>query len=186
VITANAPAVLVRGALAGMLLAAVRCMAASAGQECDTSRYPLSTPEERFEDRGDGTLLDRQTQLLWLRCAVGQQWSGGQCSGQASLLSWPAALQQVQDLNSHGTWFFSDWRIPRIQELASIAERQCRNPRINLRLFPGTPAAPFWSATPRQPSGSDAALLMLGFGEEGVGHDDQEGRHFVRLVRTGP
>ena len=30
------------------------------------------------------------------------------------------------------------------------------------------------------------AVLMLGFGDEGVGHDDQEGRHYVRLVRTGP
>lgn len=168
------------------MLAAPWRVAASAGQVCDTSQYPLSTPVDRFEDRGDGTLLDRQTRLLWLRCAVGQRWSAGQCAGQPSLLSWAAAHQHLQEVNAQGTYFFSDWRIPRIQELATIAERQCRNPRINLSLFPDTPAAAFWSSTPRRPSEADAALLMLGFGEDGVGHDDREGRHYVRLVRTGP
>jgi hypothetical protein len=166
------------------------CAGADAGppvaQTCDTSRYPLSAPSDRFEDHHDGTVTDKQSRLMWLRCPLGQQWSGDHCAGEAQRLSWPAAANIARRLNQGGKLFFNDWRIPQIHELATIAERQCENPRINLAVFPATPAAAFWSFTSRQPADAAVSAFVLSFGPEGVGYARKSEEHFVRLVRNGP
>jgi hypothetical protein len=139
----------------------------------------------RFADLGGGSIADRRLGLVWQRCALGQTWTDDTCTGTALALSWQEARQAAVHLNASGEEFFDDWRLPRINELATIVERQCNDPRIDLRLFPGTPAAPFWSATPVPPGNLPSAYL-LSFGADGVGHDDTAARHFVRLVRSGP
>jgi hypothetical protein len=100
------------------------------------------------------------------------------------LLSWQEALGRTGSLNTSGAYFFSDWRLPQLPELASIAERQCRNPRINLTLFPDTPPAAYWSATARPSSNIEASAYVLSFGPEGVQYDSKEEKHLVRLVRS--
>lgn len=149
---------------------------------CDTSTRAASTPTENFTDNGDGTVTDKQSGLTWMRCAHGQAWSGGDCTGTAQRYTWPDALAMALNLNAlGGPAGHADWRIPKLQELAGIVERQCRDPRINLALFPATPAAAFWSATSRRGASDEA--LALSFGPEGVGTDSKEETHFVRLVR---
>jgi hypothetical protein len=71
-----------------------------------------------------------------------------------------------------------------LRELATIAERQCRNPRINLSIFPGTPAAGYWSATARPVQGAVATAFALDFGAEGLRNEDRDQAHHVRLVRN--
>lgn len=163
---------------------ATTATAASTTQTCDTSLYPLSTPTARFTDNGDGTVTDTQSRLMWLRCALGQRWSGKSCLGQPALLSWQEALGRTGSLNSSGQYFFSDWRLPQLPELASIAERQCQNPRINLTLFPGTPPAAYWSATARPSRDVEPTVYVLSFGPEGVQYDSKQEKHLVRLVRS--
>ena len=91
-------------------------------------------------------------------------------------------------MNRAGTLFFSDWRLPLLRELATLAERQCKNPRINLVVFPDTPAATFWSATPAPSRSNDRAALALEFGAAGVQvldkHDGGHDGGHVRLVRN--
>ena len=154
-------------------------------QACDTSVYPLSSPLTRFEDHGDGTVTDKESNLMWMRCAAGQTWSAGTCAGEASPLTWQSAQAAAQAINQRGAFFYSDWRLPQIPELASIAERQCQNPRINLTIFPHTPAALFWTATSRQTAG-EAFAFVLSFGPDGVNYEPKEAKHDVRLVRTAP
>jgi hypothetical protein len=163
--------------------ASERTLAAGA-QTCDTTLYPLSTPTARFTDSSDGTVTDSESKLMWLRCALGQTWSGTSCLGQPLLLSWQEAAEQAGTLNKSGQYFFSDWRLPQLPELASIAERQCRNPRINLTVFPATPAAAYWSATARPTGHVEASAYVLSFGPEGVQYVSKEERHLVRLVRS--
>ncbi|NCC23468.1 MAG: DUF1566 domain-containing protein, partial [Alphaproteobacteria bacterium] len=64
---------------------------AFAEQTCDTGRYPLSSPTERFSDNGDGTVTDVVSQLMWMRCSVGQTWSGETCLGETAAYDWQAA-----------------------------------------------------------------------------------------------
>jgi len=175
--------------------------AESVRSDCDTSLYPLSSPTSRFEDGRDGTVTDKQSKLMWMRCAVGQQWTQGACAGQSSVLSWAEAEQAAKAVNQKGQFFYSDWRLPQLPELASIAERQCKSPRINLEIFPNTVPDFFWSATSRPagaasaPPGSTAAAatsdqtpehfaFALSFGPDGVTYVNKQEQHDVRLVRS--
>jgi hypothetical protein len=158
---------------------------ALANQQCDTTSYPMSTPTERFRDNADGTLTDTQSGMTWMRCAVGQIWSGSHCNGKPRALTWKSAQQAANDLNASGGYArHNDWRMPHIPELAMIVERQCANPRVNLALFPDTPATYFWTATGRRGPGQEGQAYRLSFGPEGAGPDRKDNLHYARLVRS--
>jgi hypothetical protein len=154
-----------------------------AGQVCDTRAYPLSAPTTRFEDNGDGTVTDRATKLMWMRCSGGQQWAGGSCSGQASAYDWRAAQNLAGDVNVNGSLFFNDWRVPSLRELASIVERECTDPRVNLTVFPNTPAGLYWTASARPGVDAPTLAYALSFGNDGVVPLPKDKQHHVRLVR---
>ena len=168
-----------------MFLLALAGAPALAGQTCDTSAYPLSTPTARFTDNGDGTLTDTQSGLSWMRCALGQKWTGSACSGTPETFTWDAAQGAAKSLNASGGFAsHADWRMPHIPELAMIVERQCANPRINLALFPDTPASYFWTASARRGKGPGGQGYRLSFGPEGATADAKSELHFARLVRS--
>ncbi len=156
---------------------------ATAQQVCDTRDYPLSTPSARFEDNGDGTVTDKESKLMWLRCSIGQQWSGADCTGQWTRHDWASAQAAAAALNRSGKQFYNDWRLPSLREMATITERQCRNPRANLQVFPNTPAAPHWTSTPRPGTEAGTSAFTLSFGDEGIEYRSFDQSHAVRLVR---
>jgi hypothetical protein len=156
---------------------------ALAEQRCDTSRYPLSAPTERFTDNGDGTVTDKTSGLMWMRCAVGQEWTGDTCRGEAESFAWPATEAAATALNESGDLFFSDWRVPGLRDLALIVERECRDPRINLTVFPNTEPDFFWTSSQQQDDGEDR-VYALSFGPEGVESHAKATAHQLRLVRT--
>jgi hypothetical protein len=121
---------------------------------------------------------------MWMRCSIGQIWSAGTCAGKPLALSRAAADAEAIAVNKSGRFFFNDWRVPELQELAGIAERQCKNPRINLSVFPHTPPGFYWSATSRK--ADVAGAFALSFGPEGVKYSPKEESYDVRLVRTAP
>ena len=158
---------------------------AAANQSCDTSRYPLSAPTARFTDNGDGTVTDTRTQVMWMRCSMGQNWTGSMCDGAPSAMPWQAAQDAATAMNRRGGYAkHDDWRVPRIAQLANIAEVQCADPRTNLTIFPGTPASAFWTASNRPGKGNEDQAFVLSFGPEGTGGDAKTEPHFVRLMRT--
>lgn len=167
------------------LLPLLAAASAAAQQVCDTVQYPLSSPTSRFEDHGDGTVTDKESGLMWLRCSAGQQWNAGRCSGEPLRMGWPAAQAAAAVLNRSGAQFFNDWRLPTLPELATITERQCRQPRANLAMFPGMPALPHWTSTPRPGTsvGPATAAYTLSFGDEGIEYRPAEQLHAVRFVR---
>jgi hypothetical protein len=100
-------------------------------------------------------------------------------------LTWRSAQQAASDLNAAGGYAnHADWRMPHIPELAMIVERQCADPRVNLTLFPDTPATYFWTATGRRGPGQEGQAYRLSFGPEGAGPDQKDNLHFARLVRS--
>jgi hypothetical protein len=168
-------------------LALTLCLAPQTGvhaeQRCDTSRFPLSAPTERFTDNGDGTVTDTASGLMWMRCALGQAWTGETCAGTAETFAWPGLAGAATAINDGGEHFFSDWRVPGLRDLAMIAERECQDPRINLTVFPNTPPAFYWTGTERKDDPDDRAYA-LSFGPEGVEPHAKDMAHLLRLVRT--
>ncbi len=157
-----------------------------AEQACDRA-FPMSAPVERFTDNGDGTLFDIEPDLTWMRCSLGQTWSGTTCTGIPVAYTWQSAQDAASKLNSEGGYANRhDWRVPKIAELASIVERQCSNPRINLVLFPATPPAYFWTATMRPGSAKGYPFAYaISFGSEGPRHAGKDEKFNVRLVSGG-
>ena len=111
----------------------------------ENTAIPAATPIEGFFDFNNGQVLHRPTQLIWMRCAIGQVWTGGGCSGEPELLNWAAALNAATDAGLDG---HSDWRLPNRNELNSIVESRCYDPAINGSIFPDTPNQGFWTASP--------------------------------------
>ncbi len=144
----------------------------------------LSSPNSRFMADNEGNTVDGVTLLMWMRCPLGQTWVQTSCQGQAQRLNWVDSLAQAQRINASGEHFYNDWRVPSLRELATVSERQCTQPRINLSVFPGTPPTPFWTGTASLQDAGQAYALDFGFG--GVAQTAQSDSLHVRLVRTAP
>lgn len=158
-----------------------------AQQICRTeAEIPSSTPDSQFINNIDGTVSDRRTGLMWQRCALG--YGGVKCNVHSikPLYTWQQALDLAYSNNFAG---YNDWRLPNLSELESIGEVRCISPAINLRFFPNTPSAGFWSATPHaisNSSSSDYSWLVhfaAGRAHYGGGFFRTKPLH-VRLVRS--
>jgi Protein of unknown function (DUF1566) len=170
-------------ALVVLSVAATLHAFAQAEQVCDTRLGPLSSPLSRFEVHPDGTVTDKESRLMWMRCSAGQTASGPTCSGAAVSVDLASARSLAAAVNQGGQFFYSDWRVPQLKELATIAERQCENPRVNLTVFPNTPAGRYWTASSRSPAESRSHAFALGFDAEGVVYRAVGEAMHVRLVR---
>lgn len=170
--------------LAAFLIAGVVVLnTALAGQTCRSS-IEASTPTSRFVFHDDGTVTDKQTQITWMRCALGQSWNGKTCTGSAREYSWAEARSAVAELNSDSFGEPTSWRLPHVPELASIVERKCFQPRVNLTVFPATPAKTFWTGMERK--GSPEQAYAIDFGKGNVTPSKKAYAGPIRLMKDGP
>jgi hypothetical protein len=120
-----------------------------------------------FTDNGDGTVTDDVTRLMWQQVVP------------TATSEWAAAGSYCQDLVLAG---HSDWRLPSLVELISIADLGKSDPSIDVAVFPSTPASDFWSSTVWGTSPSTVATVTFARGntrqEPMVGSP-----HHVRCVR---
>lgn len=164
--------------VAGLLLASL-----AHAQQCNPA-VPRSTPDEQFQMNIDGTVLHRSTNLTWMRCALGQEWTGSDCidstDGTLKVYAWQSALQAAQEHTFAG---HSDWRLPNFKELESLVEQGCWIPAINLTAFPSAPTGWFWSSSAY--AGRSGGAWGVDFGKAYVsGALDGNGNQ-GRLVRGG-
>ncbi len=162
-------------------LAVVACTHVSA-QTCVEDIIQETASADRFIDHQDGSVTDVKTGLMWSKCSVGQAYDNGQCTGNAASKDWNQALQQVQTLNGAGGQAgFADWRMPNINELASIVEFQCFDPAIQLSVFPATPSATYWSSTPDPSKSGRGRSIYFKYGSDIT--PEVDGERYTRLVR---
>jgi len=133
----------------------------------------------RYLDNGDGTVTDQQTGLQWMRGCLGQSWKGTTCRSQAKTYNWDEANQVAKNISFAG---YSDWRLPTIDELESIIEKN-NTPTINHEAFPNTSStSAVWSSSP-SPNGSNGAWCVHFYGGYVTGNYKYGDLH-VRLVRS--
>ena len=102
-----------------------------------------TTPTSDFIDNNDGTVTHKTTGLMWMRCAMGQTWTGSTCTGTYQEYTYDQAMSLTSRFAR-----FSDWRLPNIAELQTIVERENRSPAINTTVFLPPPNSTFWSSSP--------------------------------------
>ena len=150
-------------------------------QTCNSAIMAVA-PDSRYQDRGDGTITDLETGLMWKKCSEGL--TGSDCAaGSATTHTWQVALQISQTLNTGGGFAgYSDWRVPNTRELLSLVEEQCYSPAINLTLFPNTLSLYYWTSSPYSYL-EDAWIVRYSDGL--VSRDSRVNNYYVRLVRAG-
>lgn len=129
-----------------LILLAVGCSSnAFAVQTCYDELFE-TTAVANFTVLSNGLVQDKNTGLMWTRCAYGQTWdeTNTTCTGTPAKVTWQNALQLSANLEMGG---HSDWRLPNVKELASIVERKCVDPSVNATLFPNTASENYWTST---------------------------------------
>ncbi len=106
---------------------------------------PTTANDAEFELKENGEVLHLPSNLIFMRCSIGQTWDGNTCLGEADSLTWKQALEV-----SLSTQFnqLKSWRLPNLKELSVILERACVRPSINQTIFPNTPSSSYWTNTP--------------------------------------
>lgn len=139
-----------------------------------------SNPDSDYTDNADGTVTHKPSGLVWKRCAEGQIWTGGTCSGSVATYTWSQALQQASASSFASK---TDWRVPNIKELHSLVEECRSSPVINDSIFPGDSTGAFWSSSPHASKTNNAWYVNFSYGY--TKYDNRTFSYPVRLVRSG-
>ena len=103
----------------------------------------------------DGLAIDTETDLMWCRFLVGQEWRHGSVQGEAiEVASWKESLKIADDFNKNGGYQgFTDWRLPTINELKTTIEKhrgdecmdiECIDSDVFINNYPTV-----WSSSPK-------------------------------------
>jgi hypothetical protein len=80
---------------------------------------PAFAATSDFIDNGDGTVTHKKTGLTWMRCLMGKTWSGSECLDDGTIHGATRYTGQEIKVTFAG---YSDWRVPNIDELLSLAD----------------------------------------------------------------
>ena len=87
-------------------------------------------PDSAYIDNGNGTVTDIETKLMWQQATAGK-WD------------WYDAKPYCERLSLAG---YTDWRLPKLDELKTLVDRDQNMPRINHTYFPDTVWSFYWSS----------------------------------------
>ena len=134
-----------------------------------------------FTDRGNGTVLDRATNLVWQKCSMGLN-NDSACSGTATMAIWADALTYCNTLTLAGR----TWHLPNINELKSIADRTITPApaAIDNTVFPATVASYYWSTSTFVPTTTVA--WFIDFNDGSLIGFNKANSYYVRCVASGP
>ncbi len=120
-----------------------------------------------YTDNGDGTVTDISTGLMWQQATPNNS------------MNWEEALSYCATLNLGN---HTDWRLPTIKELRSLADYNVRTPAINTTYFPNTISSFYWSSTTYAYSTYGAWDLTF---DDGNDRNQFKNDSHVRAVRSG-
>lgn len=140
---------------------------------------PETANDESFILLTDGEVLHSASNLIFMRCSIGQEWDGTTCLNEPIALNWQQALKASVDSEFNGS---KNWRLPNIKELSVITERACVRPSINDAIFPNTSPDDYWTSTPSMLDAQTAWSVT--FTNASNSQRLKSRSLFVRLVRT--
>jgi len=130
----------------------------------------------RYQSVGNcGVVLDRQTKLMWQRCAFGQMWDGKTCVGRSTRVEWDLATLWRDEHCG-----FADWHLPELIDLEGLVA-EGGIPQIDQAAFPNTPPGSFWTASTANVGVQKA--WYVDFGGFGPRSNFKDSRYYVRFVR---
>jgi len=139
--------------------------------------------KHEFEENKNGTVIDKKSQLMWMKCSLGATWENNTCAGSALKYDWKNAVYSVSIFNDYtAPGGYSDWRLPTIKELETIVASNCVNPAIDEKAFPATRSSGYWSITEDASYDYGAYLVFFLHGKPYLSNKQAE--WFVRLVRN--
>ena len=114
---------------------------------------------ERFVDKGDGTVTDAKTGLMWAAADNGYP------------INWPNALLYCQDFRGGG---YTDWRMPTLVELSSLYNQNLSNKNgYHVTRLINTTAQSIWASETRE---FEAARFNFTYGQP----------YWIRQSYSGP
>jgi len=141
-------------------------------------QYPDEWPDSRYTVNANGTVIDKDTGLMWKQCSEGL--SGINCAtGAITPFTWKAALAKGAETAAFAG--YTDWRLPNVKELKSLAALNCVLPSINEIVFPATASSGYWSSSPYANNSSSA--WRVNFSNGLVSFLNRGNTYYVRLVR---
>lgn len=135
---------------------------------CVRETQNSTTITTRFLDNGDGTVLDRLTDLTWKKAI------------NPTALTWEDAILYCEGLTLGGN---SDWRLPNIKEIRSLSDENKVQPSVNNTSFTGVTITKYWSSTSLPNQTTKAWYLDNNFGI--TTFDVKTATHSVWAVRGG-
>ncbi|MBF0337944.1 MAG: DUF1566 domain-containing protein [Nitrospirae bacterium] len=138
-------------------------------------RAGVAWPSPRFTDNGNQTVTDNLTGLMWTKDA----------NLPGTTKTWQEALDYVASMNSAGTYGYTDWRLPNVNELESLVNAGQANPTTWLisQGFANVQTNDYWSSTSSAGSTSEAWFVNMVDGNVPA-HVKSSG-HYVWPVRSG-
>ena len=139
-----------------------------------------SSEAETFANRFhlvNGMAIDRQTNLIWARCSVGQTWDKNTCKGKPKGFSFAAAQKLSTNI----------WRVPTKDELESLISNNGQVQNLDTNAFPKTAASNqlYWSSKQVDESSAWYADFTAGVVDKYYGdYSFLKEKFFVRLVRS--
>jgi Protein of unknown function (DUF1566) len=174
-------------------------------QTINISLEKVVLPPKPYGEAPNGSV--KQDNLEWLRCSIGQSWTGSTCTGEAKEYTFEQAKTAATSFNATGYGGKRDWRLPTIRELQSLrvcstgfvsetrdlqdggeaVSKRCNDnaskPTIDVSLFPQTPAKNYWSASPFADDADYAWSIGFNVGDAGGVSRDLNGGYGLNLVR---
>lgn len=140
---------------------------------------PETANDADLELLPEGEIYHVASDLIFMRCSIGQTWDGASCLGEPSSYTWQGALAVSQ---STSFLAHNSWRLPNVKELALIVERACVRPSINDTVFPNTSPDDYWTSSPSLFDENGAWAITFTNGSNTVKLKNRS--LFVRLVRN--
>lgn len=98
----------------------------------------------RVNAKNHAAVIDQRTDLMWTAKDVGT-------------VAFRNAPALVATLNANAFAGFTDWRLPTLQELFTLADHSRTSPAIDTDAFPTCKGGWYWTSTPLASSPSDCA-----------------------------
>ena len=126
-----------------------------------------------------GLWKDPSTNKTWMRCSLGQIWTGNDCENNSKQhYTWEEAKSAINELNEQEYGGYKNWRLPYLVELETL-----QNNEITQLIYPSNYISRFWSIDSKN---SSYAFTSSYSGGRFFSHASYKGDHnnYVRAVRN--